>query len=105
MGATAYTVLGVAADATQEQIAEAFRARCAECHPDRATDDADRAARTAKMAKLTLAKRYLGDPESRARYDRKLAIFAVRAGQQPSQVTPADSETLDAFLSRLRSGD
>lgn len=86
--ATAYTVLGVLPTASQEEVAAAFRARSIDCHPDRATGDADRAARTAKMAKLTLAWRYLGDPESRASYDRKLAGFCADA-------TPAHAERLD----------
>lgn len=107
MGATAYTVLGVEPGATQEQIAEAFRLRCAECHPDRARDDADRAARTAKMAKLTLAKRYVGDPEARATYDRKLADMAARvdaSAPEPNAGAP-ETELLETLLSRLRTGD
>lgn len=106
--ATAYTILGVAENATQEQIAEAFRLRCAECHPDRAKDEADRAARTSKMSKITLAKRYLGDPEARAKYDRKLADLVARATStcSPAASTSApDTETLDTFLQRLRTGE
>lgn len=109
---TAYTILGVARDATQEQIAEAFRARCAECHPDRAKDDADRAARTARMSKLTLAKRYLGDPEARAKYDLRLADLeraATRSqeprGEDEDQGAGGDNETIDALLERLRRGE
>lgn len=108
MSTTAYTILGVAENATQEQIAEAFRLRCAECHPDRATDEADRAARTARMAKLTLAKRYLCDPEARAKYDRKLADLAAQATfpkTREASIDTQDTETLNVFLQRLRTGD
>lgn len=105
--ATAYSVLELDQSATQEQIAEAFRRLCVECHPDRAKDEADRAARTAKMAKLTLAKRHLGDPEARAKYDRKLADLAARAKSPESSASAAtpEDESIDAFLRRIRSGD
>jgi curved DNA-binding protein CbpA len=86
--ATAYTVLGVLPTASQEEIAAAFRTRSIDCHPDKATGDADRSARTAKMAKLTLAWRYLRDPESRASYDRKLAAMTQQAPPEGSSSAP-----------------
>jgi DnaJ-class molecular chaperone len=101
MMATAYTTLGVSSSATHEEILAAFRARCAECHPDHAKDDEDRAQRTAKMAKVTLAWRYLGDDEARAKYDRKLADLKQGAPKS-ADVTP-EKETVDIFLQRLRS--
>jgi DnaJ-class molecular chaperone len=101
--ATAYTVLGVPSDAPQEQIAEAFRAKCAESHPDRAADEADRVARTARMAKLTLAKRYLGDPEARAKYDQKLADLRRAGEASPPQVNEHDADSIDTFLESMRS--
>ncbi len=106
---TAYTILGVARDATPEQIAEAFRAKSKECHPDRATNEADRAARTAKMAKLTLAKRYVGDPAARAKYDIRLADLGCASSavtDSPSEdAGGGDNETVDALLERLRKGE
>lgn len=97
--ANAYTVLGLSAKATGDEIAAAFRAKSIEYHPDRATSDADRAARTAKMSRLTLAWRYLGDPEARAEYDRKLADLE---GVSPGAVPLDNHGTID-FLGRIRS--
>lgn len=95
--ATAYTILGVVQTASHDEIRAAFRAKCEECHPDRATSDVDRAVRTAQMAKVTLAWRYLSDAEARAKYDRKLAD--LKRAPEPV-ATENDTDTL---LHRLRS--
>ncbi len=63
-----YEVLGVAPDATPQEIKRAFRQIARECHPDVAGDDPEAAARfkTARKAYETLM-----DPVTRARYDRR----------------------------------
>lgn len=58
-----YEVLGVACDATPEEIKAAFRAKRGALHPDREGGDAE------AMAALNAAHSTLSDPEQRARYD------------------------------------
>jgi hypothetical protein len=64
-----YEELGVAHDATREEIAAAYRARAKELHPDTRPVDADAAER---FTRVGVAYRVLSDPEERARYDRSL---------------------------------
>ncbi len=63
-----YEQLGLAADATADDIKKAFRAIARKCHPDVAGDDPVAAAtfKAAREAYETLV-----DPEARARYDRR----------------------------------
>ena len=63
-----YEQLGLAADATADDIKKAFRAIARKCHPDVAGDDPVAAAtfKAAREAYETLV-----DPDARARYDRR----------------------------------
>ena len=61
-----YEVLGVAKDATPEQIKRAFRLKAKECHPDTHPGDKDAEAR---FKELNEANEVLSDPDKRARYD------------------------------------
>jgi hypothetical protein len=65
-----YDELGVARDASRDEIAAAYRARAKELHPDTHPVDADAADR---FARVGTAYRVLSDPEGRARYDESLA--------------------------------
>ena len=62
-----YDVLGVARDATQEEIKRAYRKAALANHPDRNPGDAQAEERFKQAAE---AYAVLGDPEKRARYDR-----------------------------------
>ncbi|WP_435360515.1 DnaJ domain-containing protein [Haloarchaeobius sp. DFWS5] len=66
MTKTFYDVLGVAPDATQDEITAAFRRRVKETHPD--LSDAEDASE--EFQRVTEAEEVLGDPDERARYDR-----------------------------------
>ncbi|MBP3848894.1 MAG: J domain-containing protein, partial [Pyramidobacter sp.] len=61
-----YEVLGVARDATADQIKHAYRAKVRECHPDTHPNDPDA---EQKYKEVNAAFSVLGDQEKRARYD------------------------------------
>jgi len=62
-----YGVLGVSADASQRDIARAYRRAVQHAHPDARPHDPEAAAR---FQALTNAYELLGDPDRRADYDR-----------------------------------
>lgn len=66
-----YKVLGIARDASTDEVKRAFRERAKRCHPDRAASP--RAAETFRA--VYEAWRILRDPASRAWYDRELAGY------------------------------
>jgi curved DNA-binding protein CbpA len=73
-----YQVLGVARDASREEIALAWRRRARDEHPDARQGDTGAPARFRALAE---AWQVLGDPERRAAYDRGLD-----PGQPPGRV-------------------
>src|SRR5690348_12749684 len=81
-----YQLLGVARDASREQIAQAWRRQARTEHPDarpgQPGDGADEAG--ARFQALAGAWRVLGDPARRAAYDR--ALGAGRVGGMPAPV-------------------
>ncbi len=72
-----YEVLGVARDATADEIKHAYRARVRECHPDTHPDDPDA---ERKYKEVNAAFSVLGDSEKRARYDQFGTADDVRGG-------------------------
>jgi curved DNA-binding protein CbpA len=66
-----YQLLGVARDASREEIALAWRRRARDEHPDARQDDAGAPARFRAVAE---AWQVLGDPVRRAAYDRGLGL-------------------------------
>ena len=81
-----YEELGVARDASRDEIAAAYRARAKELHPDMRPVDADAADR---FARVGTAYRVLSDPDGRARYDESLAAPPPPPAPRPPQATPA----------------
>lgn len=68
-----YSVLGVAPDATEAEVRDAFRALAKRCHPDRMGGSSRRA--EAAIRALNAARHTLADPARRAAYDSARALF------------------------------
>jgi curved DNA-binding protein CbpA len=79
-GPDLYQLLGVPRDASREEIAQAWRRRARDEHPDARPADAGAPDR---FRTLAAAWQVLGDPARRATYDRALA----RAGQPAAPIT------------------
>jgi len=69
-GPDLYQLLGVPRDASREEIAQAWRRRARDQHPDARPADA---AAPGRFRDLAAAWQVLGDPARRAAYDRALA--------------------------------
>ena len=63
-----YKVLGVARDATDEEIRRAFRKLAKQLHPD--LNPSNRVAAEERFKKVSAAYEIVGDPEKRRQYDR-----------------------------------
>ncbi|WP_324662191.1 J domain-containing protein [Haloarcula sediminis] len=99
MTETFYDVLGVAEDATTDEIETAYRERLKETHPD--VSDDDDAGRATKA--LIEARDVLVDDEERARYDR-LGHDAYVSDGTPS-ASGGDAETNQADADSERATD
>jgi len=64
-----YTVLGLPEDATPSQIKTAYRKAALKHHPDKATNEADKAAAHTKFQEIAFANAILSDERRRKRYD------------------------------------
>jgi curved DNA-binding protein CbpA len=84
MNTTLYAQLGVSETATTNEIRAAYRSTMRSVHPDRATNDADRARRTARSAEINAAWEILGDPVRRAGYDAERITPAPTAPAVPA---------------------
>ena len=73
-----YAVLGVQEDASQDEIKQAYRKRALECHPDRA-DEGEEAAAKEEFLRVREAFELLSDPKKREAYD------ADEEGGQPGE--------------------
>jgi curved DNA-binding protein CbpA len=88
-----YQLLGVPREASHQEIAQAWRRRARDEHPDARPDDAGAAGRFRALAG---AWQVLGDPARRAAYDRGLAREQPPAARvtarpaSPGRVTPPE---------------
>ena len=78
-----YKILGIASNATQEEIKKAYRTQSMRWHPDKnpGTDTTD------KMQDINEAYNILKDPITRARYDAEYAKFNSAKYEQPRKET------------------
>lgn len=88
-----YAVLGVARNASPEEIRAAYRELVARYHPDRHQGNPLEELAAAKLAEINRAYEILSDPERRAAYDRGQPMwprpvtspFATRTGRKRSR--------------------
>jgi len=73
-----YQILGVSKDATDEEIAKAFRALAIKYHPDKNPDDEEA---SEKFKEVAQAFEVLGDPQKKATYDRRRSPGHFNVGQ------------------------
>jgi curved DNA-binding protein CbpA len=78
-----FDLLGVSEEASDEAVQVAWRRYIRLCHPDNATDDADRDRRTARSIALNQARDVLLDPVRRADALRERQLRATTIGGRP----------------------
>jgi len=90
-----YEILGIEADAPQEEIRRSFRERVRACHPDRVANlDVDlRQLAAEKMVQLNEAYAVLRNPARRAAYDERLLRVNAPAAPIPQPTTPRRTPT------------
>lgn len=93
-----YSILGVGADATQQEIARAYRALMRSHHPDldgslrQANGPGQDPAQEAELLRIMQAFNVLRDPGRRAAYDRKLnssAPIIIPVRHRPGRSEPS----------------
>jgi curved DNA-binding protein CbpA len=92
-----YDDLGVAQDATPEQIRESYRTLVRLLHPDQQTDPILKKSAEAQLRRVNQIVAILGDAERRRDYDTELAGKAGRAAPIVIQSLPAPKKPLIAF--------
>lgn len=82
-----YSILGVAPNATQREIRDAYRSRARDMHPDK-VPAADRDRASQQMAELNAAWEVLSDSVKRAKYDADRSGDSKRSEQYFPHVEP-----------------
>lgn len=92
-GPDLYAVLGVAPDATAEEITRAYRRSVRRYHPDTRDSPAGETVADAALARVIAAYAVLRDPERRAEYDRRhRAVSRTRPVDVPVRWIPPRTE-------------
>src|ERR1039457_3860738 len=99
-GLDLYGLLGVASNATDEEIKRAYRRKAREHHPDANAGDA---AAEARFKEVSLAYEVLRDPDRRARYDRfgPEGVFGQGAGGMTFDFEAGLSDIFEAFFGSM----
>jgi molecular chaperone DnaJ len=99
-GLDLYELLGVAHDATDEQIKRAYRQKARELHPDANGGDQQAEAR---FKEVSLAYEVLRDPERRTRYDRfgPEGVFGQGSGGMNFDFEAGLSDIFEAFFGSM----
>jgi len=94
-----YAVLGVALQASQEEIKKAYRKLALQFHPDR--NRGDRQAEH-KIREVNAAYEILGDPEARKTYDRlRLGYVEPMVHRRDTEPEPDESVSPSVVLQRM----
>lgn len=96
-----YEILGVADDATDKTIKDAYRRAAMEWHPDRHEGEQAKREATARFKAIHEAYRTLKDPAERARYDQELqaerqASKSQRASNSDEQASQRKTQSANA---------
>jgi curved DNA-binding protein CbpA len=73
-----YNALGLAKDATPESIKKAYRKLALRLHPDKCTEESQKARNTEEFHKVQQAYDIVGDEDKRARYDAQIRLAELR---------------------------
>lgn len=92
MPRTPYEVLGVAPDATPQQIRKAYRKIALDSHPDRNPGDAEAEER---FREATAAYQLLSDPEARAAYDADPSTYNAQEDGESADPEDALADALE----------
>lgn len=84
LSASAYEILGVAADASTDELRRAYRQRLREAHPDTGGN-------AAVFIRVQEAWALVGDPDARAAYDRSTGLGAPAASISVTRDRPAST--------------
>ncbi len=98
---TYYDTLGVARDASEDEIRLAFRRLTREHHPDRFSGD-ERMRAEERFQEITEAFNVLSRPESRSRYDEEISQGAHAKAMEPGEIA---RRLAAKGAQALRSGD
>lgn len=107
--ATYYELLGVAPEASADELERAFRARARSHHPDRASTPSQRSVLEETFARICRARRILTEPERRTSYDEYLQATSVSHAEEAARANEAQAamakELMAAGASALRNYD
>ena len=98
-----YAVLGVARNASPDEVKAAFRSLAMRWHPDRNPGDSQAEARIREIAE---AWEVQGDPEKRGRYDRLGALYTHDGKPpRPEEINEMFLDALGGLFGRKKAGD
>ncbi|KAK4949997.1 hypothetical protein LTR66_014003 [Elasticomyces elasticus] len=73
-----YDALGVSKDATSAQIKTTYRKLALKCHPDKVTDESQKALAADQFHRIQCAYEIVGDEDKRSRYDAQVKLAELR---------------------------
>ncbi|KIW01254.1 uncharacterized protein PV09_07296 [Verruconis gallopava] len=90
-----YLALGVPKNADGDAIKKAYRKLALKLHPDKCTDESQKAARTDEFTKIQQAYDILGDDEKRRKYDAQVRLAELRRQNMELRSAAAASQRPD----------
>lgn len=98
-----YETLGVAREATQDEICKAYRARAMRWHPDKwcAEPEADRRAARVRFEQVQEAYEQLRDSDKRSSFDKTLANKSIERPMQSPQGSATGQSPSDSYAAEV----